>query len=268
MGYGQMLRVSKVDDWLNRQPTRRDLRSSDDCVIIRSAGAPRAGANAVSAGARALGVNLVMIPPGSRGMPHYHDGRETALYLVSGETEVWYGAGPATSSTSRRALRTWRSTAATSRRSRWWPRAIRPMTPTRSWSSCRGTWPACSACRSRCRNDPTTPPRAPPAGAARRTRPVSGGSSSAAGTHGASLPPPAGLAATGRGGPRWCSSGGRGPMRMHGADARGAGEHAAGARSAGVVPMRSGADALLAVIRLCYSNASGDGQAQTRLRSP
>jgi uncharacterized RmlC-like cupin family protein len=99
MGYDQMLRVSKVDDWLNRQPTRRDLRSGDDCVIIRSAGAPRAGA--VSAGARALGVNLVMIPPGSRGMPHYHDGRETALYLVSGETEVWYGVDLAKRSTVR-----------------------------------------------------------------------------------------------------------------------------------------------------------------------
>src|ERR1700689_923452 len=93
MGYGQMLRVSKVDDWLNRQPTRRDLRSGDDCVIIRSAGAPRAGANAVSAGARALGVNLGMIPPGTRGMPPDPDGRETALAPSSGETEVWYGAG-------------------------------------------------------------------------------------------------------------------------------------------------------------------------------
>ena len=96
-----MLRVSKVDDWLNRQPTRRDLRSSDDCVIIRSADGPRTGANAVSAGARALGVNLVMIPPGSRGMPHYHHGRETALYLVSGETEVWYGVDLAKRSTVR-----------------------------------------------------------------------------------------------------------------------------------------------------------------------
>jgi uncharacterized RmlC-like cupin family protein len=91
MGYGQMLRVSKVDDWLNRQPTRRDLRSNDDCVIIRSAGAPGGGVNGGSAGAQALGLNLVMIPPGSRGMPHYHEGHETALYLVSGETEVWYG---------------------------------------------------------------------------------------------------------------------------------------------------------------------------------
>ena len=93
MGRGQMLRVSKVDDWLSRQPTRRDLRGSADCVIVRSADAPRPGANAVSAGARALGVNLVMIPPGSRGMPHYHGGRETALYLISGESEVWHGAG-------------------------------------------------------------------------------------------------------------------------------------------------------------------------------
>jgi uncharacterized RmlC-like cupin family protein len=92
MGYGQMLRVSKVDDWLNRQPTRRDPRSNGDCVIIRSAGAPRTGVSGPSAGSRALGLNLVMIPPGSRGMPHYHDGNEIALYLISGATEVWHGA--------------------------------------------------------------------------------------------------------------------------------------------------------------------------------
>ena len=96
-----MLRVSKVDDWLSRQPTRRDLRSSDDCVIIRSAGAPQAGVSGLSAGSRALGLNLVMIPPGSRGMPHYHDGHEIALYLVSGEAEVWHGADLAKRSTVR-----------------------------------------------------------------------------------------------------------------------------------------------------------------------
>jgi uncharacterized RmlC-like cupin family protein len=96
-----MLRVSKVDDWLNRQPARRDLRSTGDCVIIRSAGAHRTGVSGPSAGARALGLNLVMIPPGSRGMPHYHDGHEVALYLVSGETEVWYGADLAKRSTVR-----------------------------------------------------------------------------------------------------------------------------------------------------------------------
>jgi uncharacterized RmlC-like cupin family protein len=94
-----MLRVTKVDDWLPRQPTRRDVRSNDDCVIIRSAGGTRSaagsaannGVSGASAGARALGLNLLMIPPGSRGMPHYHEGHETALYLVSGQAEVWYG---------------------------------------------------------------------------------------------------------------------------------------------------------------------------------
>ena len=34
-----------------------------------------------------------MIPPGSRGMPHFHDGHETAIYTVSGQTEVWHGHG-------------------------------------------------------------------------------------------------------------------------------------------------------------------------------
>jgi uncharacterized RmlC-like cupin family protein len=101
MGYRQMLRVSKVDDWLNRQPARRDLRATGGCVVIRSAGAPRTGVSGPSAGSLALGLNLIMIPPGSRGMPHYHDGHEVALYLVSGQAEVWHGADLANRSTVR-----------------------------------------------------------------------------------------------------------------------------------------------------------------------
>jgi uncharacterized RmlC-like cupin family protein len=34
-----------------------------------------------------------MIPPGTRGLPHLHPGHETACYVVSGEAEVWHGAG-------------------------------------------------------------------------------------------------------------------------------------------------------------------------------
>ena len=33
------------------------------------------------------------IPPGTRGVPHVHDGHESAIYTVSGETEVWHGEG-------------------------------------------------------------------------------------------------------------------------------------------------------------------------------
>ena len=32
-------------------------------------------------------------PPGTRGVPHVHDGHESAIYTVSGETEVWHGEG-------------------------------------------------------------------------------------------------------------------------------------------------------------------------------
>jgi uncharacterized RmlC-like cupin family protein len=108
MGHGQMLRVSKVDEWLRRAPTRPDVSTHGDCVIIRSADGPdglggtqgiglasgvTSGVTSQSAGARGLCLNLVMIPPGSRGMPHFHDGHETAIYTVSGQTEVWHGHG-------------------------------------------------------------------------------------------------------------------------------------------------------------------------------
>lgn len=36
---------------------------------------------------------MVMIPPGTRGMPHFHADHESALYTVSGETEIWHGDG-------------------------------------------------------------------------------------------------------------------------------------------------------------------------------
>lgn len=96
-----MLRVSKVEEWLHRAPARPDMSTHGDCVVIRSARGCDArqgaslpsGVTSRSAGAQALGLHLVMIPPGSRGMPHFHEGHETAIYTVSGETEVWHGAG-------------------------------------------------------------------------------------------------------------------------------------------------------------------------------
>jgi len=101
MGYGQMLRVSKVDEWLHPSPTRPDLSTRGDCVIIRAGngrdgkqGASLAsGVSNRSPGAQALRLHLVMIPARTRGIPHFHDGHESAIYAVSGETEVWHGKG-------------------------------------------------------------------------------------------------------------------------------------------------------------------------------
>lgn len=92
-----MLRVSKADEWLRRAPTRPDLSTHGDCVLIRSAaGSEPAAGSGVSgrpAAARELSLQLVMIPPGSRGMPHFHPAHETAIYAVSGQAEVWHGRG-------------------------------------------------------------------------------------------------------------------------------------------------------------------------------
>ncbi len=52
-----------------------------------------AGVSAESAGARGLCLHLVTIPPGGRARAHLHEGHETALYVLSGESEMWYGEG-------------------------------------------------------------------------------------------------------------------------------------------------------------------------------
>jgi len=36
---------------------------------------------------------MMMIPPGTRGIPHFHADHESSLYTVSGETEIWHGDG-------------------------------------------------------------------------------------------------------------------------------------------------------------------------------
>jgi uncharacterized RmlC-like cupin family protein len=72
-----------------------------EVIIIRAGGSYdgkqgmslAAGVSSRSAGARALCLHLVTIPPGTRGIPHLHDGHESAIYTVSGEAEMWHGEG-------------------------------------------------------------------------------------------------------------------------------------------------------------------------------
>ncbi len=49
------------------------------------------GISAGTAGSRGLCMHLVIIPPGGRATPHYHNGYETALYIVQGRAETRYG---------------------------------------------------------------------------------------------------------------------------------------------------------------------------------
>lgn len=49
------------------------------------------GISEKTAGATGLALNLVIVPPGGKAEPHYHDGFETAIYVLQGRVETKYG---------------------------------------------------------------------------------------------------------------------------------------------------------------------------------
>jgi uncharacterized RmlC-like cupin family protein len=70
-----------------------------ECVVVRATDSEPgatgldylAGISRESAGARSLCLQLVRVPPGARARAHYHDGHETAAYVLEGEVVTWYG---------------------------------------------------------------------------------------------------------------------------------------------------------------------------------
>lgn len=49
------------------------------------------GISEQTAGSTGIGMNVVIIPAGATAEPHYHDGFESAIYLLSGRVETRYG---------------------------------------------------------------------------------------------------------------------------------------------------------------------------------
>jgi len=50
-----------------------------------------AGISAESAGSRGICMHLLTLQPGDRARAHMHENHETAIYVLSGETQMWYG---------------------------------------------------------------------------------------------------------------------------------------------------------------------------------
>jgi len=50
-----------------------------------------AGISEVTAGAKNISMNLIIIPPGGAAEPHLHKGYETAIYLLKGRADTRYG---------------------------------------------------------------------------------------------------------------------------------------------------------------------------------
>ncbi len=49
------------------------------------------GICAENTGARGISMMVLTIPPGGRANAHLHEDHETAIYVLSGEAEMWYG---------------------------------------------------------------------------------------------------------------------------------------------------------------------------------
>lgn len=51
-----------------------------------------AGISAESAGATAICMHLLVLPPGGRAVAHLHEAHETTIYMLEGEVGMWHGA--------------------------------------------------------------------------------------------------------------------------------------------------------------------------------
>ena len=51
------------------------------------------GVSAENVGATRLALILVVIPPGGHAEAHYHEGHESAIYLIKGRVKTLYGEG-------------------------------------------------------------------------------------------------------------------------------------------------------------------------------
>lgn len=51
------------------------------------------GISSKTAGSKGISMNVVIIPAGAKAQPHYHEGFETAIYILKGEVQTFYGEG-------------------------------------------------------------------------------------------------------------------------------------------------------------------------------
>jgi uncharacterized RmlC-like cupin family protein len=76
---------------------KTDIRPT--CVVVRNGDARRgkqglevfSGISAETAGATGICIHLVIIPPGAAASAHLHQDHETAIYVLDGEAELWFG---------------------------------------------------------------------------------------------------------------------------------------------------------------------------------
>ena len=69
------------------------------CKVIRGGEAFRGkqgldyftGVSAESAGSEGICMHLLVMPPGGKARPHYHEAHETAIFMLEGSTSFYHG---------------------------------------------------------------------------------------------------------------------------------------------------------------------------------
>jgi uncharacterized RmlC-like cupin family protein len=80
-------------------PTASAAQTTPTCRLVRAGDefqgkqglfyAP--GISAETVGARGIHLQFVTLPPGAKAKAHKHEGHETAIYVLSGVSGMWYG---------------------------------------------------------------------------------------------------------------------------------------------------------------------------------
>lgn len=76
-----------------------EINSTDVCRKLKDGGSfdgkqgfsYLGGISKESVGARGICMHLLEVPPGGRAKAHYHDGHETAIYMLDGVVEMHWG---------------------------------------------------------------------------------------------------------------------------------------------------------------------------------
>jgi uncharacterized RmlC-like cupin family protein len=69
------------------------LRTPDAEIGTRQALPNLRGITLLTTGAKNISMNLVIIPPGGKSVPHLHRDCETAIYILQGRIDTRYGKG-------------------------------------------------------------------------------------------------------------------------------------------------------------------------------
>src|ERR1051325_5852718 len=81
---------SRLETTLSEMPACRLVRSGQEYVGLQNL-SYLAGLTGATAGARAICLNLAIVPPGARAKAHLHRGIETAVYVIEGEAAASFG---------------------------------------------------------------------------------------------------------------------------------------------------------------------------------